>query len=297
MTIKPPDSMVVMPMSVSDMDRNTRSTRTPGKTARRDQGFTLVEMLLVVSLITILIALLLPALGNAKGISRRVQCQSNLNNLGQSVYQYSTDWYHKIFPYDNATGLHYDTFWMTLLEEYHNDFDEMRLCPETIMDQAGQSLAYAPGWGTVEVGWGQPWVTNGWGFLGTNYGSYVWNSWMHSGRTAHKQGVSVNLQDDQKHWKNLKAVKIPSTTPMLTDGTWVDTWFQNNPNGAISSPPANLFSVNSAAGRVCVSRHDRGVIHVMADGSTKWTQLEDLWQLTWNTESQPMAPPFDLPEQ
>lgn len=254
-------------------------------------------MLLVVAIISLLVSMLLPALGSAKKMARRVQCQASLNSLGRTVFQYSTDWYQKLFPYDNATGLHYDTFWMTLLEEYHEDFDEIRLCPETIMDQAGQSKAYSTGWGTVEVGWGQPWITSGWGFLGTNYGSYTWNSWMHSGRTAHKQGVSVNSGDDVKHWKNLRSIRTRRDTPMLSDGTWVDTWFQNNPSGAVSNPPADLFSENSASGRVCVTRHDRGVIHVMADGSARWTQLEDLWQLTWNAESQPMAPPFALPGQ
>lgn len=262
----------------------------------RRRGFTLIEMLLVVSIIVTLISILLPAMSNAKGSARRAKCQVSLRGLGQSVFQYTTDWAGKLFPYDNATGLKYESFWMTLLEAYHKDFDEMRLCPETVMDPAGQSKAYAIGWGTVEVGWGQPW-TNGWGFLGKNYGSYAWNSWMHSGRTAHRQGVSVNLADDRKHWKNLRQVRSAKDTPLLSDGTWVDTWFQNNPNGSISNPPTNLFSTNTASGRVCITRHDRGVIHAMADGSTRWTQLEDLWQLTWNAESQPMDPPYALPDQ
>lgn len=256
-----------------------------------------MEMLLVVTIIVLLIGMLLPALGKGRAMARRVTCEANLHALGDTVIQYSTEWRGKIFPYDNATGLYYNTFWMTLLGKYHGNFNELRLCPETVMDQAGQALAYAPGWGTVKVGWGQPWITGGWGFLGTNYGSYAWNSWMHSGRTAHSTGTSVNVADDRRHWKNFRAIRTPKDTPMLTDGSWVDTWFQNNPSGGVSNPPANLFAENSASGRVCITRHDRGVIHSMADGSARWTKLEDLWQLTWNTESRAMNPPWALPAQ
>lgn len=52
------------------------------------RAFTLVEMLLVVSLIVVLIALLLPSLGKAKANADRVVCLSNLNQVGNASTQY-----------------------------------------------------------------------------------------------------------------------------------------------------------------------------------------------------------------
>ncbi len=53
------------------------------------KAFTLIEMLVVISIMAVLIGLLLPALGRAKYQARIAQCQSNLRQIGVAIYNYS----------------------------------------------------------------------------------------------------------------------------------------------------------------------------------------------------------------
>ncbi len=56
------------------------------------RGFTLVELLLVVSIIALLIGLLLPALGSARRAGRAAVNLANVRSLGQALHYYMNDW-------------------------------------------------------------------------------------------------------------------------------------------------------------------------------------------------------------
>lgn len=110
---------------------------------RRAGGFTLVELLVVIAIISILAAIILPALGRARESGRRTQCVSNLKQMGQVFRMFADehggDWVPRMVPYH----LPYDP-----VQICWSSFDGVLLYPEYLADY---NVIFCPS--DPEYGW------------------------------------------------------------------------------------------------------------------------------------------------
>ncbi len=98
-----------------------------GPVRRRKGGaaFTLIELLVVIAIISILAALLLPALTRSKTAAKGTACRNNLRQLGIALTLYASD--YGGYPY--SADFNAGKLWYNQLSSYYGGQDKVMDCP------------------------------------------------------------------------------------------------------------------------------------------------------------------------
>ena len=265
------------------------------------RGFTLVELLVVISIIAILVALLLPALARARRAANGVLCASNLRQLGLAYQEYtqSSAGANRGFVYSAAfDGGGWPIFlapmFGTTLAESNPSFalpeieQKLLICPSatTVAPSipGDGTNAYGTASGAYDMDFnpgnipGLNSIESGYGFNGW---LYDWNdspAWIQYLLTSWGVGVPSN------YWYVGRST--PSgQAPLFCDGCWGMFWPEPN-----TPPPTSVETPGLFWAMPAVNRHEGAINVAFCDDHVERVTLGNLWTLDWHPDFVPKLP-------
>ncbi len=237
-------------------------------TMKKKKAFTLVELLVVISIIALLMSILMPSLQRAKTMAKRIVCQSNLKQWGLVWAMYVEDNEGK---FHSGDIMDMDNLWMSALWPYLSSNFDFGLCPMAKRPKSGitDGVAFA---GDTFKAWGI--YTGNWGWSNDDiYCSYGLNAY------TRNPPSDVRVQYGKyptKYNYRTPYVKGAANIPLFLDSTWIDDWMKNN--------DPRLIPQEAPGGGFCIDRHEGEVDSLFCDWSVRRVGLKGLWKLKWNRD-------------
>ena len=254
-------------------------TSAESKTSR---AFTVPELLAVVAVCAILLAMLMPALTQARKHAMTVACASNLRQLTMSWRTFAADTRGKFVESWQSNGgltTGVGTHWYIVIERYYSRDKNLLLCPSarTRLTAPGTGGNYATSGHAWKVG--SPSVHRG--ITTEDYGSYGLNNWLEE-PTVVGTGTGGARPND---WfiDRLSAASGHSDVPVLGDGCWPD---QGWPLASDLMPTSTIDPMSTpTAGymkRFALDRHMESINLSYLDCSTRTVKIKNLWSHKWH---------------
>jgi|GEM_PF-3567739 len=283
-------------------------------------GFTLVELLVVISIIAMLLAVLLPAMQKAREQAIRLVCSTRMKQWGTAQFTFCSandgSFEQGFYKINNSSKESRDKGWTEVLYPYYSGNPEILNCPKVpakrYQEQYGFTNAGDDAWGKFIKQYDDdlskdrtfiPW-------RGGNDNPKTNNFIGSIGKNAKLSHPPANTDDGRNiyllNYFTLSSLKNAAQIPMFFDCYGRETYFyiigdqtdgvQTHSSGRpLPSPPLYAGSETKAhsSGAVTVlgckaalNRHGtkkQGVTVVcFADGSTRAVYLKELWELQWN---------------
>ncbi|HUU11156.1 MAG TPA: type II secretion system protein [Phycisphaerae bacterium] len=205
----------------------------------RRQAFTLVELLVVVTIIGILIGVLLPALGTVMQYAENIECQSNLKQIATAVLSYATDYQGAILPTKVEPA---DLYWCNLLAmrdlpsqnsvnlptEERSRQKTVFLCPTSteLYVRENDASDETGAFNRPDHNIAQGWYRVGNDTLMTDC-SYYWNGYVGTDTTQRERFPSLRVDNTAPNplasYHNIAEIAQCSNMAMVADGIfWLD---------------------------------------------------------------------------
>lgn len=246
----------------------------------KTKAFTLVELLVVISIIALLLSILMPSLSKAREQAKNVVDKSNLHSWGVSFALYAADNKDKVCAAVMMVNGQPDG-WIRSLRKYFVN-DKIRLCPS-----ASRRLpdAIVPPTLTSDFCIGSQF--GAWSNAG-EIGSYGMNAYAQTSDALTQRIWGI---DPKLCWGNF-TVKNARSIPLVADCVWGDAYVASTdrprPKEAITS--SQQLDAYGHINRFLVNRHGKAINLVFLDSSVQNVNLSGLWQFSW---SRVYMPPRD----
>jgi prepilin-type processing-associated H-X9-DG protein len=235
----------------------------------------LVELLVVMGLISVLVTLLLPAMGKARAAARAAACLSNVRQLGTAWQMYTAENKGHLPYYQwrsvKTPDVAWNGYWPGVVERY-GARDASLLCPS-----ASEVSQQGNGYGSAHLAWNGEKSLNG-TVVKLNPATYRVGSYGYNNYLA--------IGPDDAVARRITGIRGLSDVPVFMDCAWVDARPENQSESTpVEAPPdlnGNVDAGSPDHWRFLLARHGRGINVSFADGSARWVPLEETYSMKWN---------------